>query len=317
MYARISEAAASFDHSECSFLVLTLDRCGTYSGRKPWRNQDEAFRDLQRLSQRFFRELRRWFARMGWEQLKREWISVVEAHRSGWPHQNIVVFHRQFAAWLGEQERERRHEGLSNRDSILVCRELQSVVTRAGYGLQSTAEQAKNRDAVASYVVKLAGETDRLAGEVAKLSQSPVNAPLRFRRLRSGVGFLPKRKVKVGYTGTLVRRTRYSGFPVVLGLHQPPIGQEEQASQARSTEESIWVEQMSSAVLARASKRSSVVSLPPVTAWRDGRRLPWLPGRRKESESSNDEIPKGRVRSDFPVSESGGASPPSHARVRS
>src|SRR5690606_38721174 len=41
------------------FLVLPLDRLGTYSGRRPWRDEQEAFRDLQRLSQALLRGLRR------------------------------------------------------------------------------------------------------------------------------------------------------------------------------------------------------------------------------------------------------------------
>jgi len=55
-------------------------------------------------------------------------------------------------------------------------------------------------------MVKLAGEVDAAAGELAKLTQVPVNAFERFRRLRAGKGFLPKRRSDPEITGTMVRR---------------------------------------------------------------------------------------------------------------
>ena len=74
-------------------------------------------------------------------------------------------------------------------------------------GLESTAERARSGDSVASYIVKLAGEGGSTAGELAKLSQAPMTAPERFRRLRSGKRFLPPRRgTKEGVTGTLIRR---------------------------------------------------------------------------------------------------------------
>jgi len=386
-FARISESAKPLDPSGWCFVVTTLDRRGTYSG-KAWKNQDEAFRGLQKLGQEFMRSLRRWFKSMGWERLRAEWVSTTEAHRSGWPHVNWLIWHPQLAAWLEEQRTAHEREGITGRDSILVCRELADVVTRAGFGIQSTAERAQSAEALASYIVKLSGEADQLVGEVTKLCQLPVNAPVRFRRLRSGKGFLPPRKhapdtvgklchrlatwteymarnpagqvcadellasfriewpdqppelvpstpldfrpigdaIKsrsdglrsrrcegqlvalsaagklLGFrpialersetTGTLIRRTRWEGVPVVLGIHQPPAGEEASASEVRTLEQEQWErEEVERAELLRVGKTraAEAVGLPPVTAWVRGRRLDRLarcePRRRKERAS--------------------------------
>jgi hypothetical protein len=94
--------------------------------------------------------------------------------------------------------------------------ELAELVTAAGWGLESTAERARSAASVASYVVKLAGEGGKTAGELAKLSQAPTMAPERFRRLRSGNGFLPPRKgTAEGVTGTLIRRERTPAGAIV------------------------------------------------------------------------------------------------------
>jgi hypothetical protein len=49
-------------------------------------------------------------------------------------------------------------------------------------------------------------QADRTVGEVAKLTQLPLNAPKRFRRLRSGRRFLKPRRKDPAWTGTVVRR---------------------------------------------------------------------------------------------------------------
>lgn len=49
---------------------------------------------------------------------------------------------------------------------------------------------------------------DATTGEIAKITQAPLNAPIRFRRLRSGKGFLPPRHHDETITGVLIRRRR-------------------------------------------------------------------------------------------------------------
>jgi hypothetical protein len=107
---------------------------------------------------------------------------------------------------------------------VLAKDELLEHATGAGWGTYSTAEAARSGEAVASYIVKLAGEAGAVAGELAKLSQLPTMAPSRFRRLRSGKGFLPPRRSNPDYTGTLVRRAwNHDGTPLVLPLHAAPL----------------------------------------------------------------------------------------------
>jgi hypothetical protein len=298
-----------------------------------------------------------------------------------------MIWHPQFANWLDEEKAAKEHEGITGRDAILASRQLADVLLRAGFGPMSTAERAKSADALASYVVKLAGEADGLVGEVTKLCQLPVNSPLRFRRLRSGKGFLPPRKhapdtvtklcgrlttwadymarnqaallcaddllatfrvewpdsqpkelsedgrtigKRIGEqlslrsdelkahsiegqlvavsrggralghitialeqsptTGTLVRRTRWEGIPMVLGIHRPPAGEEDAASEVRTIEQEEWeTEEVQRAEFLRAGKprEAERVGLPPITAWVNGKKLERLArcGRVEKKES--------------------------------
>jgi hypothetical protein len=91
--------------------------------------------------------------------------------------------------------------GSTERDATLLHGELRIAAENTGWGRQSIAEAVKDKEALASYLVKL-------VGEVAKVSQAPTNAPVKFRRLRSGRGFLPPRRKNPNITGALVRRRR-------------------------------------------------------------------------------------------------------------
>jgi hypothetical protein len=165
---------------------------------------------------------------------------------------------------------------MSQRDSVLVCRQLADVTTRSGFGLISTAEAARDASKLASYVIKLSGEQDATIGEVTKLCQLPTNAPLRFRRLRSGVRFLPKRKKNPDVTGTLLRRTYYNGIPMVLGLHKVAEASSEQGSHARTVEQEQWErEEFIKHDLIRRGrpKQAAMIGLPPVTVWSDYRQV--------------------------------------------
>ena len=278
-------------HYWCMF-VLTIDRNGRYSG-KPWRSQDEAFRGLQRLGQSFMQGLRRWFKRQGWSDLRAgdvcPWVSTTEAHRTGWPHVNYLIWHPELAGWLHRQSLDCEREGIVGREAILVQRGLEKVVTGAGWGVQSTAEVARDASTVASYVVKLAGQVDGVIGEVAKLCQSPKDAPLRFRRLRSGKGFLPPRQSTPDMTGTMVQRTQRNGAPIVLSLHTVPTEgvDSEQAWEAIALEGELWEQEMvQRQSLVAGGKRSELaaIGLPPVTCWKDRRRLERVAKRERNDE---------------------------------
>lgn len=275
MYARIREAMEPLPPDGWCFLVLTLDREGRYSGR-PWADAETAFRDLSRLSRNFLARLRRFCIELGeyrWRtrtsrnrktgkvttrQVKESllgsrWVATVEAHRSGWPHVNVLVHSQALAAFLREERAEREARGLEGRELVTLDGELLEHATDVGWGVQSTAEACDNDDAVASYIVKLAGDGDRAVGEVAKLSQLPTMAPERFRRLRAGKGFLPPRRKNPDFTGTLVRRTTDSdGHPLVLPLHKVPEALQDGTLAACLTEERVLCSDLEAQARGRA-----------------------------------------------------------------
>jgi hypothetical protein len=150
--------------------------------------------------------------------LSNQWIATVEVHRSGMPHLNLMIWNPSLASYIESLVFERETRGLLGRNRVLLDGDLLDCVTAAGWGVQATAERARDWASVASYMVKVAGKGDRTASELAKLTQLPLNAPARFRRLRSGREFLPPRRTNPEVTGTMVRRCEVDGAPCVLPL---------------------------------------------------------------------------------------------------
>ncbi|HEY6723631.1 MAG TPA: hypothetical protein VI197_06340 [Polyangiaceae bacterium] len=239
------------DPSGWCFLVLTLDRDGYRSG-KPWSDVNAAYRALARMTRITLKRIgRQWGPDTRVETSTRKlkngrtsvrtrhvrylgnrWYSVVEAHRSGWPHMNLVVWCPELAEML-RREHAARMEDPEVADAVALARDawktrepipegarerarratviggpLAELLTDAGWGYQSTAETPRDLEAVLAYGVKLVGMHDAAIGEVAKVTQCPMNAPERFRRLRAGKGFLPPRQKNEAVTGCLVRRRR-------------------------------------------------------------------------------------------------------------
>ena len=203
-FARIKQATDRPEYSPDGwvFCVLTLDRDGYYSGR-PWLDVNQAYRSLGQMSERLLKRLRR-----EWSEPLRAWIAVVEAHRSGWPHVNMMLYAPALATELRRNRTLKLEAGATERESELISGALLEHAQAVGWGPQSTASAARDKDAVAAYGVKLAGMHDASVGEVAKITQAPTMAPARFRRLRSAKGFLPPRRTDPNITGTLVRRRR-------------------------------------------------------------------------------------------------------------
>lgn len=219
-FARIKAACEPLSGDGFVFFVLTLDREGYYSrsgGR--WKNVTEAFKDIGKLSEKFLKRLRRLHKRMGWAPFQSKWVATVEAHRTGWPHLNIVLHSPQLAEYLENDRADRERRGFSPRDQVLVKDAVRACVVGAGWGPQSTAERGRSKEALAGYITKLAGVAGSTAGEVAKITQAPTQAPERFRRLRAGKNFLPPRRVDPEVTGTLVRRYHLHHGPTVLPIH--------------------------------------------------------------------------------------------------
>ena len=218
-FARIKQAFKPLEAMGVVFLVLTLDRDGYYSG-KPWKDPASAYRALSHMSRCFLKRLNRLCVARGWPAPRSRWVAVVEAHRSGWPHVNLMIYCPELALELERDRVLAVARGATQRESVLLSGELLYHATATGWGPQSTAERARSKDALAGYVTKLAGEANWTTGELAKVTQSPVNAPVRFRRLRSGKGFLPPRYRDPTVSGTLVRRRRdYDGTVNVMPLH--------------------------------------------------------------------------------------------------
>jgi hypothetical protein len=143
-FARIKEACNTpgYDPSGWVFFVLTLDRAGYYSG-KPWADVDVAFRELGKLTEKLRRRLERLSDDEGWSFHRSAWVAVVEAHRSGWPHINLLMYSPDLAATL-------RREGanLVGRDAVLVRGGIRAIVEGSGFGRESTADAARSLDAL-------------------------------------------------------------------------------------------------------------------------------------------------------------------------
>jgi hypothetical protein len=240
-FARIKEATAPLPADGWCFLVLTIDRAGYYSGQ-PWSDVNEAYRALGKMTRATLKRIgATWGPETRLEGKKRlrtvrklgnRWVAVVEAHRSGWPHVNLLVWCPELAAQLRADHAERLNDPAvadavalafdafrarepipsavreQARKATRIGGSLRDLVEECGWGRESTAEAARSSEAIAGYVVKLAGQHDASAGELAKITQAPLNAPERFRRLRSGKGFLPPRHCNPEVTGCLVRRRR-------------------------------------------------------------------------------------------------------------
>lgn len=221
MFARIKEAFKDVPASECVFLTLTLDRA-----KLDVRDAREAFRLLSSMSQSMKRRLDNWQEKQGWETVGNRYVAVVEAHRSGWPHMHWVMHAPDLAVALAEQHRSARVLGMNEREGKLLWGDLLDLVERSGWGYQSTAEAVRSSDAMAGYMSKLAGELDDTKGELAKMTQLPHESPPNTRRLRSGRGFLPKRR-KSSKTGALVQPRWDSGARcfIVVPMN-PPVWRE-------------------------------------------------------------------------------------------
>ena len=244
LFARMQEAWQPLDPQGWCFLVLTLDRNGAQGG-KVWADTNNAYRQLNKLTRAALDRIGRNYGpdtraeRSGRSgelrtvrKLGNRWIAVVEAHRSGWPHVNLFVWCPELAEALRAEKADRmldpevrdaveRAQQLW-RDKLPVPASVRDVARRAtvaggsvlellraaGWGYQSTAEAARDVASVMAYGVKLAGLHDASLGELAKVTQAPLNAPGRFRRYRSGKGFLPPRRSNPEVTGCMVRRRR-------------------------------------------------------------------------------------------------------------
>lgn len=309
-FARIKEAAAPLDPSGWCFLVLTLDQLGYYGGN-PWESIQDAYKNLGALTRAFLSRLGAiWGPESSLKmkgrgkkkrlvtvrRLGNRWVSTVEAHRSGWPHVNLLVWCPELAEHLRAEHAARlddpeianavalARDAWARKEPIPAhLRELARKATRiggalgevltdtrgVGWGRESTAEVPRDLEAVFGYLVKVAGLHEGSVGELAKVTQVPLCADARFRRLRSGKGFLPPRRCNPNITGCLVRRRRsYEGDWEILAIN-PPKDPEQlpNVAKARSAEFQLILEEEE--LLSKC--RGKLPPMPPVRFTRLGK----------------------------------------------
>lgn len=220
LFARLQQAFRGLVSSDVVFVVLTLDPAhhGFEGGRL-----DEVYREFSSRQNRWTKRLRRWLDREfgasyatgrrrgqpipGSGDMGNAWASVTECHRSGTPHVNIALYHPEWAAELRAESARRSAEGATVFEQQRLSGELARHAQECGFGWRCTAEANRYGDteAISGYLVKGVKRADAMHGELAKLCQIPLEAPKNFRRLRSGVKFLPP-KNRGKATGTVIRR---------------------------------------------------------------------------------------------------------------
>jgi hypothetical protein len=129
---------------------------------------------------------------------KLAYIQTWEAHRSGWPHANLLVTGDQLRSWVEGMgvELGSTTNGRSSRATKFPrgFRDwLVDKATAAGFGSVLWVEVIDDEvpQALAGYLTKLARELTG-AGAGGKADQSPLAAPRHFRRIRASRGLLPK-----------------------------------------------------------------------------------------------------------------------------
>lgn len=125
-------------------------------------------------------------------------VSTVEAHRSGWPHLNVILVSPGLGAAMEAEPRK-------------TLKWWKSRAVSCGLGKVASLEAVRLPDKVAAYIAKLSTE---VGGDEDGSGQVPVNAPPHFRRLRASQGFLPPPPKNPEWTGELVRAPLPAGTPV-------------------------------------------------------------------------------------------------------
>ena len=187
-FSRIRDGLLSCDPDELVFLVLTLDKTAEEANGLTAKT---SYATVQRRWQTLIQRIRRTYG-------ETKVVRTTEQHRNGWPHLNVVLK----SPGLAESLKDRFKRG-----ARAVTGELRDAVVSAGFGPVAWVDRPRDVTAIAGYVVKLA-HRETLVGEVVKLSQLPVMAPFRTRRLNSTPGFLPKKLGSTGeWTGELSKQS--------------------------------------------------------------------------------------------------------------
>ncbi|MCK4792280.1 MAG: hypothetical protein KAV87_51600 [Desulfobacteraceae bacterium] len=175
-FARISQGLS--ERSSWTYIVLTYaDRTGTPE-------------DIYALITRGMQSFRQWLTR---QYGKHDYIILVEQHKDGFPHVNMLIHNTALHLATAEQFRATR-------------RDARKAAIRSGFGKVfwiDNVDMSKSEN-MAGYLAKLgadAQDVGKVAGELGKVSQVPLAAPKRFRRLRASRGLLPKKYKNEEITG--------------------------------------------------------------------------------------------------------------------
>ena len=143
------------------------------------------------------------------------YLQTWEAHKSRWPHCNLLLTGDELRSWvegLGVERRQHRSP-ISDRERSCVLPRgwrqwFKAAAVRAGFGPVCWVEAItpQNPDALAGYFIKLARELT--GGVAAKGEQSPIDAPKNFRRLRASRGLLPRSTMRGDGTGAMTGSLR-------------------------------------------------------------------------------------------------------------
>jgi hypothetical protein len=232
LYARIREAFEGVPAEETLLVVLTMP---SLDHEARGLALDEVYRGISHRHRWLNRMWKRRLQKLGLPDFGNRWVATVEAHASGVPHLNVYMHSPELAKIAREQRAAALEAGASiqrKEDIRIQASPWLRCVTRAGFGVLATWTVSSNVERMIGYMVKGAArfeETnlelrartsgERVAGEVAKPSQLPLNAPKGLRRVRSGKGFLPPKHKDETITGTILRRKiTPQGDEIVLPL---------------------------------------------------------------------------------------------------
>jgi hypothetical protein len=133
-----------------------------------------------------FENLRRWITRNYCAPGERlQYVALIEQHKDGFPHVNVLLHSTELVRAANDSWKKLR-------------RKIRPRAMATGFGKVFWLEPVRSAEAISGYFVKL-------CGEVAKMSQAPMKAPSKFRRMRSSKGLLPPVRKDPEYTGELVR----------------------------------------------------------------------------------------------------------------
>lgn len=179
LYARAIEAFETKNTGErMVFLVLTKQRPVHATAN----DAVSLYREMGPMMARARKRIERLLSANGFPKMGSNWLATIEAHQSGWPHVNLVVQSEGLARLIDAEKTESRTS--KGGSEIRILRGKLGEAFRAGGFDDCMGQVQSKKEKAVAYIAKVAKES-------SKLSQLPVFAGERFRRYRSGKGFLP------------------------------------------------------------------------------------------------------------------------------